>query len=90
MKIPQFSVDKLLRTAIEQKRLIRLRYKNKDRIVEPHDYGIHKGTSKLFEYQVTGSSSGRLPSWRWLETDSISDVQLLEQTFPGGRPPASG
>lgn len=84
------SVDELLRTAIKQRRLIRLTYQNRNRIVEPHDYGIQNGSVKLLGYQVAGSSGGRLPNWRWMETDLISDLQLLDQTFPGGRPAPSG
>ena len=80
----------LLWTAIKQQRLIRLRYKNRERIIEPHDYGIHNGLIKLLGYQVGGSSSTKLPNWRWLEQDLISDVQLLDQTFAGGRPVKSG
>ena len=87
---PQPDVDPLLSMAIEQRRLLRLRYKNRVRIVEPHDYGIHNGVSKLLGYQVGGSSSQRLPNWRWMETALISDVQVLSQTFPGGRPTPSG
>ena len=84
------NINPLLWKAIEETRLIRLRYKNKDRIVEPHDYGVHNGTVKLFAYQVGGSSSHRLPNWRWMEEDLISDIQLLNQTFSGGRPTPSG
>jgi hypothetical protein len=84
------SVDELLRTAIEQRRLIRLVYQNRERIVEPHDYGIHNGSAKLLGYQVGGSSSGKLPNWRWMEADLISGLHLLDQTFPGGRPIPSG
>jgi hypothetical protein len=84
------TLDHLLRTAIEQTRLIRLRYQNKDRIVEPHDYGVHNGVTKLLTYQVGGASSGPLPNWRWLDVDLISDAKLLDQTFPGGRPIPSG
>jgi hypothetical protein len=79
-------IDELLRTAIEQKRLIRVSYKDKLRIVEPHDYGVYKGSVKLLSYQVGGSSSGRLPNWRWIEVNSISDIHLLDRTFPGGVP----
>jgi predicted DNA-binding transcriptional regulator YafY len=86
----QPTVDQLLRTAIEHKKLLRFRYRNAERIVEPHDYGKHKGSVKLLAFQVGGSSSGSLPNWRWLETDLISNVELLEQTFPGGRPAPSG
>jgi hypothetical protein len=62
----QPNIDPLLWTAIEQRRLIRLLYKDRERIVEPHDYGIHNGLVKLFGYQVGGSSSHKLPNWRWI------------------------
>jgi len=84
------NINPVIWTAIEQKRLLRFRYKNRERIVEPHDYGIHKGLIKLFGYQVAGSSSHKLPNWRWAEQDLISDLQLLDRTFPGGRPTKSG
>src|SRR6266853_6527720 len=79
------NVNPLIWAAIEKKRLLRFRYKNRERIVEPHDYGIHKGLIKLFGYQVAGSSSQKLPNWRWAEQDLISDLQLLDRTFLGGR-----
>ena len=84
------NVNPLIWAAIEQKRLLRFRYKNRERIVEPHDYGIHKGIIKLFGYQVGGSSSQKLPNWRWAEQNLISDIELLDKTFPGGRPTKSG
>ena len=87
---PGSNLDKLIRDAIRYKRLIRLVYQDKERIVEPHDYGVHKGAIKLLAFQVRGSSSGRLPGWRWLEVGGISDAHLLAQTFPGNRPPPSG
>ncbi len=90
MSHPDQTIDELLRTAIAQKRLIRLRYQDKERIVEPHDYGIHKGSPKLLGYQVGGASSGRLPNWRWMETAMISDLRILDQSFPGSRPTPSG
>ena len=78
------NVNPLIWAAIEQKRLLRFRYKNRERIVEPHDYGIHNGLIKLFGYQVGGSSSQKLPNWRWAEQDLISDIQLLDPTFSVG------
>lgn len=87
---PGATVDELLRVAIEHRRLIHLRYRNKERIVEPHDYGMHNGVVKLFGYQVGGASSSPLPNWRWMETALISDLHLLNRTFPGGRPTPSG
>lgn len=87
---PESDVDELLRTAIEQRRLVRLVYRDKERIVEPHDYGIHGGAVKLLSYQVAGRSSAKLPNWRWIETDLISDIQVLDRTFPGGLAIGSG
>ena len=84
------NIDQLLRTAIAEKRLLKLHYLGRERIVEPHDYGEHNGAAKVLTYQVGGSSSGPLPNWRWMDLQQISDVQLLDQTFPGGRPTASG
>jgi hypothetical protein len=84
------TINPLLWTAIEQKRLIQLRYKDRDRIVEPHDYGVQKGSVKLLGYQIGGSSSHKLPNWRWMEEDLISDIRLLNRTFPGGRKIPSG
>jgi hypothetical protein len=84
------NVDELLRRAIEERRLIRLVYRGKSRILEPHDYGVHNDSVKLLGYQVGGSSSGRLPNWRWMEVNLISELHLLNQTFRGGRPSPSG
>lgn len=90
MKAVDAIVDNLLRTAIETKHMVQLRYQEKERIVEPHDYGIQNGAIKLLAYQVGGSSSGKLPNWRWMDAELISDVRLLNRTFPGGRAAPSG
>jgi len=52
--------------------------------------GEHNGIVKLLTYQIGGSSAGPLPNWRWMEADLISGAELLDQTFPVGRPTASG
>jgi hypothetical protein len=77
-------------TAIEQTRMIRLTYHQKERILEPHDHGILNGSVQLLGYQVAGSSSRPLPNWLLMKTDEITDLELLDQTFPGGRPTATG
>lgn len=89
MPTPDSKLDQLLRTAIEQTRLLQLRYRNKNRIIEPHDYGQHNGIIKRLTWEIGGSSSCPLPNWRWMETGQISDAQLLDQTFPGSRPTPS-
>ena len=77
-------------TAIEQTRTIRLIYHHKERIPEPHDHGILKGSVQLLGYQDGGSSSRALPNWLLMKIDEITDLALLDQTFSGGRPTASG
>lgn len=86
----ELRINPLICTAIEQRRLVRLRYKNKERIVEPHDYGVHKGVPKLLAYQLRGKSSHPLPNWRWMEEELISEVELLDETFAGGRVTPTG
>lgn len=90
MSTPEGDIDKLIRQAIGQKRLLQFVYQGKNRVIEPHDYGIHRGSVKLLAYQIGGSSSGRIPNWRWIEADQISDIELLSKTFPGGRSAPSG
>jgi hypothetical protein len=80
----------LLWTAIEHKRMIRLVYHHKNRILEPHDHGILNGSVQLLAYQVGGSSSRPLPNWILMKANEIVDLDLMDQTFPGGRPTPSG
>jgi hypothetical protein len=72
--------------AIAAKQLIRFLYGGKERIAEPHDYGIHKATARLFTYQIAGASGGKLPGWRWFDVAGMSEITLLEKRFAGGRP----
>jgi hypothetical protein len=83
-------IDEVLRAAIRKKRLVKLTYQGKSRIIEPHDYGVYKGAVRLLSYQVAGASHGPLPNWRWMEVDGISGIGLLDRTFRGGRPKAAG
>jgi hypothetical protein len=80
----------LIRTAIEQRRMIRVMYHDRERILEPHDNGVLKGSVQLLGYQTDGSSSRPLPNWLLMKTDEIVNFELLDQTFPGGRPTATG
>jgi hypothetical protein len=80
----------LLWTAIENTRMIRFAYHGKDRLVEPHDHGILNGSVQLLSWQVAGRSSRTLPNWLLTKVDEMTDLILLNQTFPGGRPTTSG
>jgi WYL domain len=80
------STHNLILTAIHERRLLRFSYHDQPRIVEPHDYGIQKGVANLFTYQTAGkSSSSRLPDWRKFAVQGISNIELLEESFPGSR-----
>ena len=83
-------VDRALREAIHTTRLLSFRYRNAERIAEPHDYGIQNVVVRLFCYQVGGRSSGRLPGWRMMNVADIRKCVVLEQTFAGNRDTPSG
>lgn len=70
--------------------MLRLRYKGKERIVEPHDYGEQKGVVKLLTFQIGGSSSGNIPGWRLLDVAQIIQAEMVERSFNGGRQTPSG
>jgi hypothetical protein len=84
------SFDRLLREAIRTKHLLHLQYKNQERIVEPHDYGIQNGIVRLFCYQVGGRSSSPLPGWRLVDVAEMQDCEILERRFAGNRETPSG
>lgn len=93
MSATQFprDVDRILRQAIREKRLIRFQLDGLERVAEPHDYGVKKGLVHVLVYQVAGrSKSGPLPDWRWVRLARASDFELLDERFAGGREIPSG
>jgi hypothetical protein len=76
--------------AIENTHMLRFVYHGKDRLVEPHDHGLLNSSVQLLSWQVEGSSSRPLPNWLLTKVDEMTDLVLLDQIFPGGRPTASG
>lgn len=82
------SIDEQLRFAIRSKRLIEVAYSGAPRIVEPHDYGVHKGVTRLLSYQLRQSGvSGRkiLSGWRLFDLAKIEKCVVLSTTFAGSR-----
>jgi len=88
--VPMLQPDPMLWTAIENTRMIQFTYHGKHRLAEPHDHGILNSSTQLLSYQVAGSSSRPLPNWLLTKVDEMTDLILLDQIFPGGRPTASG
>jgi hypothetical protein len=84
-----FQPDPLLWQAIERKRMIRVVYHGKERLVEPHDHGVLNGAVQLLGYQVAGSSSRPLPNWILMKVDEMAHLEMLAKTFAGGRPTPS-
>ena len=70
--------------------MMRLFYHGKERILEPHDHGILNHSVQLLAYQVDGESTRPLPNWTLMKVEEMDDITLLNRTFPGGRPTASG
>lgn len=84
------ALNQVLTRAIRTKHLLRFLYKNRERIVEPHDYGIQHGVARLLSWQVGGQSSGRLPGWRWFDVSDMQDIEMLDKRFAGNRDFPSG
>src|ERR1051326_1103665 len=81
----------LILQAISGRRLVFFQYHGKERLAEPHDYGIQHGARRLLAFQVGGeSSTGRLPSWRLIDVDDIERLGLTNRRFPGNRSTPSG
>jgi predicted DNA-binding transcriptional regulator YafY len=83
-------LDRLIYAAIKNKHLLQFGYKSKERIVEPHDYGVQNGVARLFSWQVGGHSSGRIPGWRLFDVTDIQSCKMLDRQFDGNRDVPSG
>lgn len=82
------SLDAQLRFAIANKRLLRMVYNGKARVVEPHDYGRHNGQPRLLAYQLYEMAVSRQPrtkGWRLLDLAKSESCEVLSETFPGSR-----
>src|SRR5262245_10689186 len=81
---PGANLDRDIRRAIADKRLVEVTYSGVRRVAEPHDYGILNGTPKLLAYQLRGGRSPA-PAWRLFEFGKIEALRVLDQTFSGSR-----
>ena len=81
-------IDEQLRFAIANKLLIQVLYSGSTRVMEPHDYGLLKGSQKLLAYQLRRSGGGSrkaLTGWRLLDVAKIDRCEVLEEAFLGSR-----
>ena len=65
---------------------MRLHYQEKEKTVEPHDYGIQKGVVRLLAFSNCWFQSRPTSELAVVGQRQNFDVQLFDQTFPGGRP----
>jgi hypothetical protein len=85
------NLDKLLRQAIHERRLIEFVLDGYRRVGEPHDYGIIKQEPRLFFYQTGGQSRSKSAlGWRWASLPKIAQLKILNKGFAGPRPAPSG
>ena len=74
--------DKLVKTAIRERRLVAFILDGRPRLGEPHDYGLIDGEPRLFFYQVGGESrSGRPRGWRWAVPSKVSSCTCWTNTL---------
>ena len=80
------TIDTDLRLAITKKRLVKLSYSGSLRVVEPHDYGVQKGTSRLLGYQKQNLGPRKSsPGWRLFDVEKIEELVVLDTVFQGSR-----
>jgi hypothetical protein len=81
------SLDDKLRFAIDNRRLIQLRYSAKLRIVERHDFGLQKQAARLLAFQRGGGDrhGSSTSDWRISKVAKIEECVVLENTFAGSR-----
>ena len=81
----------LLLKAINEKKLIAFQYHGKNRLAEPHDYGIQRGAQRLLSYQLAGeSTTGGLPDWRLVDVADMTNLAITDKKFTGNRPAPTG
>lgn len=83
-------LDRLLRRAIDERRLISLTYQGRPRVGEPHDYGLRNGKDQLNFFQTGGQSKSGGLDWKTLDVRGITQLQVQDQHFAGTRETGSG
>jgi len=76
-------MDKTICNAIKSKFRLKISYKDKIRIIEPHAFGKDKnGILKLRAYQIEGYSESKEPeSWKLFFVDNILKISELNENF---------
>ena len=79
--------DEMIREAITEKKLLAFDYNDHRRIVEPHVYGRKSDKNGIMAWQIGGQSSkGKLPDWRRMYMNKMTNMKVLDEAFSGMRP----
>lgn len=82
--------EEIIIEAIQAKKLLEFVYVGRQRIAEPHIYGVKDGLYQVLTYQIRGTSqTGGLPNWRRFSFNQIQSLKILEESFSGARPASS-
>lgn len=75
-----------LRRAVENRNLVRLRYRDDtaDRFAQPACLGVRSGNATVRAHQTTGASvGGEVPGWKSFILEDIRELEVLDETFSG-------
>ena len=75
-------MNRLIEVAIQEKRIIRFKYKGQYRFAEPHVLGKKGDKEQILVFQLSGrSNSGALPQWRRMNVNEITDLEITKHSF---------
>ena len=78
--------DEMIREAITEKKLLAFDYNDHRRIVETHVYGRKNDRNGIMAWQIGGQSSkGKLPDWRRMYMNKMTNMKVLDEEFSGMR-----
>lgn len=83
-------MKEIARQGIQERKVLEFVYEGRQRVAEPHVYGIKNGRYGILTYQIGGSSSSGKLGWKRFYFDKISGMKITDESFPGPRPYPSG
>ncbi len=85
MTLKALDVRFLIKSAMINRQLVEFSYENEYVVGEPHVYGIKINEIHLLVYQICGQNNERVPCWRDVTVEKISDLKPLGYHFQGKR-----
>ena len=79
------NMDEMIREAMSERRLMSFDYDGFHRIAEPHVYGRKNDGNGILAKQTGGESSQEELGWRRMYLRDMTNMKVLDETFPGKR-----